>query len=148
MKKDRLRKDTDEIHNVEDIIDARAEGTSHFADDVDSLEEDIEIPEGIDVDHALTFPHPKDKHGKEDEIELMDTPREEDVGEDWTDQDIQPSDYEDHYDDAIDTYATDDLDQVVEEKIHQMSWIEPEDIEDEPEIEILPDKFMPEDEPS
>ncbi len=59
MKRDRLKNDGQEVHNLEDIIEARSEGTSHFAEDIDAFEYDIEIPEDIDVDEALTFPHPK-----------------------------------------------------------------------------------------
>jgi hypothetical protein len=146
MKKDRLRKDAVEIRNVEDIIEARAEGTWHFAEDIDAIGEDVELGEGIDVDEALTFPHPRRKHREIDDIELMDTPREEDIGEDWTDQDAQPSDYEDHYDDAVDQYATDDLDRVVEDRIHDMGRIKPDIVEGQPQTEVMPGKFTPEEE--
>lgn len=146
MRKDRLRDDSDRIHNVEDIIEARSERTSHFADDIDSLEEDVELGEGVDVDHALTFPHPRDKHGREDDTELMDTPRRDQTEEDYTYQDIQPSDYEDHYDDAVTQFATDDLDEVVEDRVHDMGRIDPDIVDNEPEIEVMPGQFTPEEE--
>lgn len=140
MKEDRLRKDTDDIDNLEDIIDAHDEHTSHFTQDIDAYEEDLEIPEDIDVDEALTFPHPK--HKKTQDIDLMDTPHKEEIEPQWG-EDQQPSDYEDHYDDATDTYATDDLDEVVEDRVHHMGDVTPEEIEDEPTTEIMPDKFTP-----
>ncbi len=149
MKKDRLRDDNDPIRNVEDIIDARAERTSHIAGDVDSLEDDVEIPEDIDVDEALTFPHPKDMHhGHRDieDIELMDTPNKEQTEEDYTHQDILPADYEDHYDDAIDQYATDDMDEVVEDKVHDLGQVDIRDADEEFEIEVMPSKFEPREE--
>ncbi|MHB9035696.1 MAG: hypothetical protein ACYC64_03455, partial [Armatimonadota bacterium] len=99
MKKDdRLHKDRDEIHNPEDMIDAHSERTSHFGGDVDAHEVDIEISEEIDVDEALTFPHPK--HKKTEDIDLMDTPHKQDTNEEWSwgDQDFQPEDYEHGYD--------------------------------------------------
>lgn len=143
MRKDRLRHDKDDIHNLDDIIDARTGHTSHLSQDTDSLEEDIEIPEDIDVDDALTFPHPKKKHKETDYIELMDTPTDKGVERNVDDMDIQPSDYESHYDDVIDTYATDDLDGVVEDKVHNLSHIMVDDVEEEPTVDVMPDKFTP-----
>ncbi len=45
MKKDRLRQDKEEIHNLDELIEARSEGTSHIAGDTDAFERDIEIDE-------------------------------------------------------------------------------------------------------
>jgi len=58
-------------------------------------------------------------------------------------QDMQPTDYEDHYDEAIDTYATDNLDEVRQDQIHDMGELTPDDIVDEPTIEVMPAKFTP-----
>lgn len=147
MKEDRLRKDYDEIHNLDDIIDAHDERTSHMTGDIDSLQEDIEIPEDLDVDEALTFPHPKHKKKVED-VELMSTRHKEDIDQTWeaSDQDIQHSDYEDHYDDATDTYATDNMDEVYEEQVHDMGEMTPDDLYNEPTVEVMPRNFTPDEE--
>ncbi|MCL5105463.1 MAG: hypothetical protein M1133_15320 [Armatimonadetes bacterium] len=141
MKHDRLRNDSDEIHNLEDLIEARDEYTSHFAADRDSLEADMDISEDIDVDEALTFPHPK--HKPTQDVDLMDTPHKEDMDEDWADQDIQPSDYEHAYEEAISTHATDDADEVTEEQVHEMGHMNPDEVTDEESLEVMPRKFMP-----
>lgn len=144
MKEDRLRKDKDEIHNLEDLIDARTERTSHFADDVDAFERDIDIPEDIDVDEALTFPHPKRK--KTEDVELMDTPNPDNIEQDWDEQDMQPADYEHDYNEASTTYATDDMDQVVRSDVHVISQVAPDEVADEEPIELMPSKFTPDEE--
>ncbi|MCE5197572.1 MAG: hypothetical protein ABFD54_04115 [Armatimonadota bacterium] len=147
MKEDRLRKDSDDIENLEDIIDAHSEHTSHIADDIDSFEHDIEIPEDIDVDDALTFPHPKHKKRAED-VELMDTPHKENSEQawDWEDQDFQPTDYEHGYNEATDTRAMDDMDEVREAQLHDIGEVDPDDTSDEIPVEVMPDKFIPDEE--
>ena len=142
MKKDRLHDNKEEIHNLEDLLKARDERRSHFSGDIDSFEEDIEISEDIDVDDALTFPHPKHKKPVED-VDLMDTPHKEDLDEEWADQDIQPADYSHGYDEGTTVFPNDDLEPIFQEQIHDASQWEVEDIADEPEIEIMPDKFSP-----
>ncbi len=62
------------------------------------------------------------------------------------DEDIQPTDYEDHYNDATDTYATDDLDEVRQDQVHDLGEMTPDDVIDEPTTEIMPDKFTPDEE--
>lgn len=145
MKHDRLRRDRDEIHNLDDLIEARAEHTSHFADDVDSLEENLELPEDTDVGDALTFPHPHRK--KEEPTDLMDTPHERDTEDDqveWAEQEMLPSDYAHGYDDGSTADPNDDRDEVLEERLHEISHAEMADLEDEPQIEQMPNNFVPE----
>lgn len=148
MKNDRLRNDKDEIHNLGDLIEARSSGTSHISADVDAFEKDIDIPDDIDVDEALTFPHPKPKLNGTEGIELMGTPHESDMEEDWDAQDTQPTDYEHRYDEATDTHATDDMDEVAEEQIDIIGHLTVEDIESEEPTELLHGGFKPEDEPA
>lgn len=141
MKKDRLRDDNDKIHNLDDLIDARNPGSSHMASDRDSLEVDFEIPEDTDVDEALTFPHPH--HKKPDEIELMDTPHEENMDEDWDDQDLLPSDYSHAYSEATTTDVRDEEDEIVEDEVHTMNHLSLDQTENEEPIEIMPSHFTP-----
>jgi hypothetical protein len=144
MNDDILRDETKEIHNPEDIIDVHDERRAHFAGDVDAFEPDVEIDEELDVDEALTFPHPK--HKKPDEVgPLVDK---EDTDEVWAyrDRDMQPEDYEEGYDGVMNTYATDDMDAVDEELIHEMSHLNAEDVPVESEVEVMPNKFTPDEE--
>jgi hypothetical protein len=150
MRNDRLRRDADEIHNPDDLIEARSEGTSHISDDVDAFEEDLDMSEEIDVDHALTFPHPKDRHGREKEGDSTgipdERPNELDTDENWDAQDIQPSDYEHEYEEATDTHATDDMDEVMEEVVHEIGWVMPMQVRDEEPTELMPTNFEPDEE--
>jgi len=144
MKKDRLREDKDEIHNLDDLIEAREPYTSHAGEETDSFSRDVEIPESIDVDDALTFPHPK--HKPSESIDLMDTPHEEDMDEDWTDQDILPSDYSHGYNEATTADVRDDADELAQDQIHTVDHPSLDQIEGEPEIEVMPGKFTPDEE--
>ena len=110
MPEDRLRHDEDEVEQLDDLIDARSEGSSHFARDIDSADIDLDIPEDIDVDEALTFPHPKRKKDPYADIELMDTPDKDDIDIDWVEsqEDLLPTDYMDDYDDALTTNLDDE----------------------------------------
>lgn len=144
MKKDRLRNDRDEIHNLDDLIEVRNRSTSHIASDRDSLERDVDIPEDTDVEEALTFPHPK--HKKSESIDLMDTPHEEDMDEDWDNQDILPSDYSHYYEDGTLADPRDDEDAVVEDQMRLVDHVTLDQTSDEPEVEVMPDRFTPEDE--
>jgi hypothetical protein len=85
---DRLRKDYDVVENLGDLIAAREERDSAFADDVDALEDvDLDHLE-IDASEELSQPH---KHEpSEDEklglnVELLDTPSEREIEFDWQD---------------------------------------------------------------
>lgn len=102
--------------NPDETTKTHDERTSLTSGDIESLEEDLDIPE--------------------------DTEQTTESGE----PDIQPTDYEDHYDDAIDTYATDDLDEVYEGQIHVMGEMTPDDVVDEPITEVMPGKFTPDEE--
>ncbi len=148
MKKDRLREDKDNIQNLDDIIEAHNERKLYASDEIDALEEDVEIAKTLDVDEALTFPHPK--HHVTKDVELMSTRRKEDMDEPWRMQDIdmQPSDYEEHYSDAIDTYATDNMDEIAEERVHELGVVTQEMIGDQPSLEVMPNKFTPDEETS
>ena len=144
MRKDRLRNDRAEIHTLGDLIDARKERTSQIAAGVGPFGEDIEIPEDIDVDEALTFPHPH--HRKAQTVDLMDTPHEEDLDEDWDARDLQPTDYEHEYEEATDAHMTDDLDRVADEQIHSISRLQMKDVADQTPVEIMPSRFSPDEE--
>lgn len=144
MKKDRLRHDADDIENLDDLIEARDEHASHFSGDRDSLEQDIEVPEDVDVEEALTFPHPK--HKKPEDIELMSTRHPDDMDETRDSQDIQPSDYEHNYEEAIDTYADDDEDPVFQKKVHEAGIVEPEDLTSRPETDLPEKHWRPDEE--
>ena len=144
MKKDRLRNDTDRIHNLDDLIEARQEGGSHMTDDVDAFETDVDVPDDTDVDEALTFPHPK--HKKKEQIELMDSPNKENLDEDWDDQDMLPSDYSHHYEEATSADPRDDEDEVVEDQMRTVDHLTLDQIADEPEVEVMPKNFSPDEE--
>lgn len=146
MKDDRLRHDSAEIYNPADLIRARSEGTSHFSKDLDAFGEDIELDEDIDVDHALTFPHPKDRHGLDRTPEAIDAPNELDTDETWDAQDIQPTDYEHDYNEATNAYATDNFDEIIEEEVHDMGRLTPEDMAEEEPVEVMPSTFTPDEE--
>lgn len=141
MRHDRLRKNSDDIHNLDELIEAREERSSIMGSDRDSLEQDVDIPEDLDIDDALTFPHPKHRHTED--VDLMSTPHEENMDEDWADQDILPTDYEHEYDEATDAHATDDLDEVAGEQMHDMSHMSADEMTDEESLEVMPDKFTP-----
>lgn len=144
MPEDRLRHDRDNVENLEDIIEARDPGTSHLARDVDAFDQDLDIPEDIDVDDALTFPHPKHKKDPNDGVELMDTPRKGDAGVDWAESQTEmlPSDYMDRYDDAISTDAVDDDESEIEEQVDAIGHITAEEVTNGvPMITKLPKGF-------
>lgn len=129
MPENRLRHDHDKIEELEDLIYARDPTTSHMARDVDAAERDFDIPEDLDVDEALTFPHPKHKRDPNENVELMDTPRENDTDINWAEsqEEMLPSDYENDYDDALTTNLEDE-DTVAEGQIHELSKVEAEDL--------------------
>lgn len=147
MPEDRLRHDEDDVENLEDIIDARDEGTSHLARDIDSADRDFVIPEDIDVDDALTFPHPKHKKDPNAGVELMGTPRPDDTDINWAEsqEDMLPTDYMDDYDDALTTNLEDE-DEVAEDQIQEIGHVGEDDILNEnPLVTPLPRTFHSED---
>jgi hypothetical protein len=146
MKRDRLRDDKEEIHNLDELIDARNPGTSHISRDIDALECDFEIPEDMDVDEALTFPHPH--HEKSEHIELMDTPHEADMDEDWADQDVLPTDYAHGYSEATTTDVRDDLDEIAEDQVHTIDHPSLDEIGNKTPGETMPGVFTPDEEDS
>jgi hypothetical protein len=88
MAEDRLRRDYDNVENLKDLIHAREERESAFADDVDAME-DVQIREvPVDPVEELTWPHPF-RHNEDErlglDVELMDTPSDKDEGFDWQD---------------------------------------------------------------
>ena len=94
---DRLRKDYDVVENLGDLIAAREERDSAFADDVDAME-DIDLDHlEIDAEKELSYPH---KHGPSEDqklgidVELMDTPDEHEIEFDWQDsaEEMLPTD--------------------------------------------------------
>ena len=109
----------------------------------DRLHDDRDA-EDIDVDEALTFPHPK--HHKTENIDLMDTPHEEDMDDDLNAQDVQPSDYSHDYNEGTSVFPNDDSEEIIEEEIHEAGHIRVEDIEKENPVELMPDKFTPDEE--
>ena len=100
MSEDRLRRDYDNVENLSDLIEAREERDSAFADDVDAAEDidDAKLPR--DAVDELTRPHP---HGRSEEegrlginVDLMGTPDEKDIEFDWQDsvEEMLPTDPE------------------------------------------------------
>lgn len=97
---DRLKRDFDLVENLSDLIEAREERDSAFADSVDGME-DIE-EEGLPIDpvQELTFPHPHSRSEEEGRlginVNLMDTPDENEVEFDWQDsvEEMLPTDPE------------------------------------------------------
>ena len=146
MPNDRLRHDHDNVEDLDDLIEARDEGTSHLAWDIDSAEKDFEIPEDIDVDDALTFPHPKHKKNPNADIDLMGTPREHDTDVNWAEsqEEMLPTDYEEAFNEMLTTIPEDE-EIAAEEQIEDMGEIKPDEpIEDEAvEISIPEKKFRP-----
>lgn len=138
MKKDWLRDDHQKIHNLDELIKARSPGLSQGRD---SLSTDIEIPDDTDVEEALTFPHPH--HKKPKPIDLMDTPHEEDMDEDWTDQDLMPSDYSHGYSEATTTDVRDEADEIAEDEVHAMDHLSLDQMSTQTPTEIMPNQFTP-----
>ncbi|MDO8682638.1 MAG: hypothetical protein Q7N50_04065 [Armatimonadota bacterium] len=129
MPKDRLEDDNDRVFNLEDLIEAREERASAFADDVDALE-DV-APTDVDIQDALTFPHPKHNHEEAArEVETMDTPREEDVGFDYQDsqEEMLPVEYTENYSELITTHLADDEDEIAEEQIEEIGELSGDDL--------------------
>ncbi|MDO8585526.1 MAG: hypothetical protein Q7T82_00650 [Armatimonadota bacterium] len=129
MPRDRLNDDSDRVVNLDDLIEAREERTSAFADDVDALE-DIENVD-VDVDDALTFPHPHvHRENETPETETLETPPEEDIEFDYQDSaaEMLPSDYAEPYSDALTTQLADDEDVVAGETLLRISEIPPDDL--------------------
>lgn len=143
MKHDRLRNDRQEIHNLDDLIEARDPGTSHLGQDRDALENDFEIPEDTDVEEALTFPHP---HHKKPEVEVLDPLDEANMGEDWKNQDILPADYSHNYSEATTTDIRDDPDEIVEDEVHTMDHLSLDQLSGQRPTEVLSDDFDPDEE--
>lgn len=143
MKNDRLRKNYDDIDNLKDVLKAHSGQTSHIAQDIDSFESDIDIPEDIDVDEALTFPHPKHKKAEE-EVVLLGSPDPTGADEDqddWMHQEFLPSDYSEGFDEMISTSPEDDEDGEMQSRVHNKSLISMEQIAEEKEFEVMPKKF-------
>ncbi|HUV04813.1 MAG TPA: hypothetical protein VMX94_06870 [Armatimonadota bacterium] len=100
MAEDRLRRDYDSVENLGDLIEAREERDSAFADDVDAAEDidDAKLPR--DPVDELTRPHPRGRSEEEGSlginVDLMSTPDEKDVGFDWQDsaEEMLPTDPE------------------------------------------------------
>lgn len=100
MAEDRLKKDYDLVENLDDLITAREDRVSAFADDVDGMEDitDEDLP--VDASEQLTWPHPKTRsqeYGREGiNVDLMDTPSEQEIEFDWQDsaEEMLPTDPE------------------------------------------------------
>jgi hypothetical protein len=135
MKNDPLRDDREEIHNLDELIEARTPNPSSS---------DLDVPEDIDVDEALTFPHPH--HAQPEEIDLMDTPHQENMDEDWADQDILPSDYAQAYNDATTTDPRDDVDEIAEDELRALGHPSLDQFSRETPIETMPGVFTPDEE--
>lgn len=66
------------------------------------------------------------------------------MDEDWDDQDILPSDYSHHYEEATLADPRDDEDAVVEDQMRMIDHLDLDQTADEPEIEVMPKNFTPE----
>jgi hypothetical protein len=115
------------VTNLEDLIEAREERTSAFADDVDGLP-DLDERADVDVEDALTFPHPHRKDRQSSEPEDVEAP-DNDVGFDYQDNvhETLPSDYSEPYSDAMST-EVEDAEVVGEEELHEIGEMTPEDL--------------------
>lgn len=94
---DRLKQDYDLVENLDDLIEAREERTSAFADGTDAVEDiDLEhLP--FDEEKELTRPHrhkPSEEEKLGIDVELLDTPNEREVEFDWQDsaEEMLPTD--------------------------------------------------------
>jgi hypothetical protein len=88
MTADRLHKDFDRVENLDDLIEARGERDSALSDDVDGMPDADVSGVDIDVSHELGHPHhhgPSKDQAEGLNTELMDTPKERDIGFDWQD---------------------------------------------------------------
>lgn len=98
MAEDRLRRDYDTVENLDELIDAREERDSAFTDDIDGMPDAHLDNIPIDPNKELTFPHTKtlsDEEGAEGiNVDLMDTPDENEVEFDWQDsvEEMLPTD--------------------------------------------------------
>lgn len=142
MPNDRPEDQSDEIINLYDLIEAREERTSAFADDIDGVE-DVRRTD-VDVDDALVFPHNHKRESKAPDIDLLDTPHEEDVGFDYQDssEEMLPSDYGEPYADAIST-SIDDEEIVVEENLEDLGEMTPDDLLYDVQVIDIPDEGVP-----
>jgi hypothetical protein len=119
------------VDNLNDLIRAREERRSALSDDVDGME-DVQSTD-VDVDDALTFPHPKQNHEETTpSVELMDTPREEDVGFDYDDSEAEmlPSEYTEPYSEMTTTHLTDDEEELAEEQVGELGEVSADDFAD------------------
>ena len=141
MAEDRLRKDYDVVENLGDLIEAREERISDFADSTDAME-DIDVsalPE--DPARELSYPH---HHGPSKEkrlgidVELMDTPNEENINFDWQDsaEEMLPTDPEPNegmgVDEAMDSFSHIEIEDASEGQVnHEAALYDSEKIKEE-----------------
>ncbi|MHB1001006.1 MAG: hypothetical protein ACYC27_17325 [Armatimonadota bacterium] len=98
MADDRTYQDYDYVENLEDIIEARIERDSQFADDTDAMEDVDTDHLPIDPNVQLTYPHPKTRSDEDGRlginVELADTPKDKEVEFDWQDnaEEMLPTD--------------------------------------------------------
>lgn len=100
MAEDRLKRDFDLVENLDDLIDAREERESAFADDIDGMSDANSEGLPVDANTELTWPHPR-THADEDgaegiNVELLGTPDEGEIEFDWQDsvEEMLPTDPE------------------------------------------------------
>ena len=97
MAEDRLKKDYDIVENLDDLIEAREERDSAFSDSVDAMQ-DIDVSKlPDDPNFELTRPHhhkPSEEEQLGIDVELMDTPDENQIEFDWQDsvEEMLPTD--------------------------------------------------------
>lgn len=98
MPQDRLHKDYDTVENLSDLIEAREERTSASADDVDAMEDTDLSKSKVDPQQELGYPHhhdiPSEDHVLGIDVELLDTPNENQIEFDWQDsvEEMLPTD--------------------------------------------------------
>lgn len=114
------------VQNLEDLIEAREERTSAFTDDVGGLPDMADSD--VDVEDALTFPHPHRKDRQTSKPEDVDVP-DYDVGFDYQDnvEETLPSDYSEPYSNAMSTELQ-DAEVVAEEELHEIGEMTPKDL--------------------
>jgi len=116
-----LKDYADQVFNLEDLIEARQERRSAFSEDVGGR---VDMPRThVDVDEALTFPHPHRSLEESRRLKSMVRPRAEDINFGYRDssEEMLPSDYGEGYSEVLTTRLTDNADELAGEALEDLS---------------------------
>lgn len=136
MKEHLFSDNTEPVRKLEDLIEVRVE-RGH----VGTFDEEIEVSEDVDVDDALTFPHPRHGHR-----ELAAETSDEDTDSE-EEQDVQPTDYSHYYDEATDAHRTDEEEEIIEEEIHVVGHVSVDEMVDGCVTRVMSNTFTPDEDP-